>query len=284
MTRRRTIRLALFLWLATAVAAPAHDFWILPSTFTPAAGDRMTLALRVGDDWPGEALPRDPAHLRAFAAIAPDGRRLDVPGVDGLDPAGILVADRPGAWIVLYRSAETPVELDAGRFESYLAEEGLEWAIARRAERGEAAAPGRELFSRSVKTLLLALPGDDDRSGDPPVDLAPWSRPADLPFELVPEASPCGTGDAEAPAEIALRALAGGEPVAGVRIDLRAVGSGAGSDPEPVATVTGDDGRVALPLPPGTTFLAAAVRLEETPEAAEADWRSTWTSLLFSCR
>lgn len=268
-------RLLLLLHVATLLALaaaplPAHDFWIEPSTFTPEVGDRVALGLRVGDEPPGEALPRDPAHLLEFWARAPDGRRVEVRGVDGVDPAGILAVDAPGAWTVGYRSAETPVELPADRFEAYLREEGLEWAIERRAGSGRSGDRGRELFSRSVKTLIAA--------GAPPSEAAgaAWSRPLGLPFELVPVGPPCPT---DAAGSVTFRALAAGQPLAGILVDARS------DDPESrkVQGTTDREGRVVLPLDGAGSWLVAAVRLEELPAGGAADWRSTWTSLVFAC-
>ena len=60
-------RFALALFIASiTVQASAHDFWIEPSTFHPAAGDRVTAALRVGQKLAGDPLPNIPPLIDRF--------------------------------------------------------------------------------------------------------------------------------------------------------------------------------------------------------------------------
>src|SRR5436305_1996263 len=51
------MRSAIILALLVAAAASAHDLWIEPSSFRPAAGERVTAALRVGEELQGDELP-----------------------------------------------------------------------------------------------------------------------------------------------------------------------------------------------------------------------------------
>src|SRR5258705_10253597 len=75
--------------LFIATTASAHDFWIEPSTFRPAVGDRVTAALRVGQRLAGEPLPRIPALIDRFVVRGDGGVERPVVGRMGADPAGI---------------------------------------------------------------------------------------------------------------------------------------------------------------------------------------------------
>src|SRR5207248_2183584 len=46
--------------------ASAHDFWIEPSNFRPAVGERVAAALRVGQKLAGDPLPRIPMLIDRF--------------------------------------------------------------------------------------------------------------------------------------------------------------------------------------------------------------------------
>lgn len=70
-------------------AACAHDFWIEPSTFRPAVGQTMTAALRVGQDFVGDAVPRSSQLMDSFIVRDPAGERT-VDGFENQDPAGYL--------------------------------------------------------------------------------------------------------------------------------------------------------------------------------------------------
>ena len=57
MTIIRFVALALIL---SAAPLAAHDMWIEPSSFIPVAGQVVGLRLRVGQDFLGDPIPRDP--------------------------------------------------------------------------------------------------------------------------------------------------------------------------------------------------------------------------------
>jgi len=70
------------LWAVCALSAAAlqaHNFWIEPSTFTPAPAQRVAVRLRVGQELQGDPVPRDPALMKRFLAAGPAGD-LPVPG------------------------------------------------------------------------------------------------------------------------------------------------------------------------------------------------------------
>ena len=83
----------------------------------------------------------------------------DVAGREGDDPAGTVVVPVSGLHVIGYHSKHSSVTLEAPKFEAYLKEEGLERVSALRRERGESGKPGREIFSRCAKALVLGGAG-----------------------------------------------------------------------------------------------------------------------------
>jgi uncharacterized GH25 family protein len=250
-------------WLAAA-AASAHDFWIEPSTFRPAAGARVAVSLRVGQDFRGEPVPRNPAAIERFALVTDRGEAA-IDGLPGMDPAGEtepLAA--PGlAWIV-YRSKRSPLRLEADKFEKYLAEEGLETVSAARRARGESGNPGREVFSRSVKALLFA--------GDVPAEAKGFDRAAGLTLEVLLRADPRRA----VPGKLPIRLLSDGRPLAGALVTALQA-----SPPTRVSARTDARGDAALELPRKGAWLVKAVRMTPAPSGVDADWESVWTSVTF---
>ncbi len=156
----------------------AHDFWIEPSTFSPKSGGLVTLSLRVGENFQGEKITRTPSRIVRFADWTGETVN-DIPGQDGLDPAGFLHLTDAGWHVIGYRSNHARVELEADRFENYLKTEGLE-RIALRKQHGDSKHAAREVYSRAAKCLVRA-----DGQGD-----AGWDRELGFTLELVPEKSP----------------------------------------------------------------------------------------------
>src|SRR5215470_12508901 len=133
----------------------AHDMWIEPTTFSPTVGEIVGARLRVGQDFLGDPLPRDPALVKQFVFEDAEGRKQLV-GRDGADPAGYLRAASPGLVVVGYFSNPSQVELDAAKFNQYLKEEGLDSVAEWRARNKQTGASVRESFTRCAKSLVLA--------------------------------------------------------------------------------------------------------------------------------
>ena len=145
----------------------------------------MPVSLRVGQDFRGDPVPRNPKLIRSFVLFSAAGQS-PIGGLPGADPAGsVRIADSGILWIA-YRSDRSPVTLDAEKFEKYLAEEGLEGILEARKNGGGSDKPGREVFSRSVKAMLVAgEPGSAGRGFD---------RVLGLTLEIVPEKDPAANG------------------------------------------------------------------------------------------
>ena len=88
---------------AAVLVAPrlaAHDFWIEPSTFHPEPGSVVSIGLRVGQDFVGDAVRRSSEAIERFY-VRQGGREAIVSGIDGADPAGFLRTDGPATAMVV---------------------------------------------------------------------------------------------------------------------------------------------------------------------------------------
>lgn len=261
----RVTRLSLFVvfFFGAILTLPlaAHDFWIEPSTFEPAIGSVVRVGLRVGPGFDAEPVSRNSQTIETFFVAGPNGRQ-DVIGRDGFNPAGLFRVSAPGTLVVGYRSKPSPLKLDAAAFEKYLKEEGLERIIEARARSGRSAADGVEVFSRSVKSLLLA--GGGARDGH--------DRVLGLTLELVPERHPASL---PADGRMPVRLLYQGKPLEGALVTALSQAN----KPSRQAR-TDRDGRVVFPLESGV-WMIKAVHMVPAPAGSNADWESVWSSLTF---
>jgi uncharacterized GH25 family protein len=267
MKRRIRILIALFALLGPFLGAGvlrAHDFWIDPSSFRPAPGQRVVVRLRVGQHFRGDPVPRDPSLLQRFAVVGPGGSETPVPGVPNAEPAGFATVASPGLALITYASGRSPVALDGAKFETYLADEGLEAVSAARAKKGQTGAAVQEVFSRCAKSFL-AVGG----TGGPGYD-----RVLGLTLELVPEKDPSGL---QPGADLPVRLLYRGKPLAGALV-------AALPRDQPDARVTARTdaaGRARLRLDRPGVWLVKAVHMIPAPAGTGADWESFWASLTF---
>lgn len=255
--------LALLLVVFSAPAVRGHDFWIEPSAFTPAPGQRVAVRLKVGEHFRGDPVPRNPERIERFAAVGPAGE-APVPGVPGAEPAGFVALGGPGLYLLVYDSDHASVELEGEKFEEYLKLEGLEAVSAQRAKRGQAGAPVKEIYSRCAK-LLVAV-GNGSGPG--------FDRKLGLALELVPEANPYTLKNG---GELPVRLYYQGKPLAGALVMALQK-----DRPEPKLSARSDaQGRVRLRLDRPGVWLVKAVHMVPAPKEAGADWESFWASLTF---
>jgi hypothetical protein len=253
----------------TLVSVPtlAHDMWIEPSTFLPVPGDIVPIRLRVGQKLLGDPIPRDPQLVKDFVVedgvgkgVGKSSVRKPVVGRDGSDPAG-FVRPTSGLTVVGYQSHPSRVDMDADKFNQYLAEEGLDAIVAERTRRHLADSGARELFTRCAKALLYT--GSAQGAQD---------RQLGFELELVAEKNPYETsGDVPIRLTYQNRPLPGALVVAINRLR-----------PDDKLTARTDAvGRVRFHFTPGGLWLVKAVHMVPAADRTKADWASYWASLTF---
>ena len=277
---------ALFCWAAAAVHA--HEFWLMPQSFSVPPAQNFLLELRVGAGWPGESLGRNPAYVERFGLIESAALERPVGGDPGGDPAGVITAKNAGpAWAV-FRSKRSALTLAAEKFESYLRDEGLEAIIDARRLNGTSQAPGRELYSRCAKALLQV--GSATKSAS-----ALLKRNTGLTLELLPQSDPQqlrGGGMFTVQLLYLNKPLRGALVKALPQTQADQTSSTAATPATPLATTpattpsaqiagrTDAQGRVTLPLSHGGVWLINAVHMVAAPPQLDADWESVWSSLV----
>lgn len=233
---KRVLLVALF-----ATNAFAHDFWLEPSTFRPAAGQSFPVALRVGEHFEGEPVTRRKARIESFVVRDASGERA-VNGFEGQDPAGFVQLDEAGTAVIGYRGKPTPHELPSAKFKQFLEEEGIRGIT-------PSAAKQRERFFRFAKAIV---------GGN---DAALAERPFGWRFELVP------SGDR-------FQLLFEEKPFADALVVAMT------PDGKRVSARTDANGKVALKLGKGV-WLLKSTHVLPAPAGSEFDWESLWASLTF---
>ena len=261
-TFRRLLLLVAAVLLSRA-SLSAHDMWIDPTSFSPAAGQIVGVRLRVGQDLLGDPLPRDPSLINQFVLEDETGRRPLV-GRDGADPAGFLRVAAPGLLVIGYHSNPSAVELTAEKFNQYLKEEGLDAVAAVRERRHETGSRTREMFARCAKSLVLSGK-PSERRGD---------RVLGFPLELLAERNPYAPGTAQ---DLPVRLTYENRPLQGALV----VAMNQLNPSDKQSARTDGDGRVRFHLRSGGMWLIKAVHMIPAPAGSNAEWSSFWASLTF---
>ncbi len=260
--------------LALVGAAAAHEFWIEPATFRPQVDQNVAIRHFVGDGFPGEPRPRDPRRLERFV-VAGTAWETPIPGENGVDPAGVHRFSRPGVHVLGYRSTPVSHTMEAEKFEKYLKEEGLGEIVKLRAQRGESAKQGREMFSRCAKSIVSVgrtLNGDQG-----------YLRDLKMPLEFTPTENPYLK---TVGMEYGVRLTRDGTPAAGAVVKVFCK-----EKPGVAVDVTTDEAGVARFTPDKAgVWLVGNVAMRPAPAPPtsgdgtsnkDADWESIWASLTF---
>jgi uncharacterized GH25 family protein len=234
---KRTLLLALL-----ALPVSAHDFWIEPSSYRPAAGTVLTASLRVGERFTGDAVPRRAARIEQFVVRTELGEQ-SVEGIENRHPAGYIRMKEAGPAVIGYRGKPYPHEVSAKTFARFLEEEGIRNI---RHPNGVQ----RERFQRFAKSVV-----------NTPSPLA--EKPFGWRFELVPDTTLSH-----------FQVLYEGKPLRDIQV-VALSRSGKTMDAR-----TDAQGRVQFTLGEGV-WLVKAVHLLPAPKGAGYDWESLWGSVTF---
>jgi uncharacterized GH25 family protein len=246
---------------ATVPSAHAHDLWIIPASFRPAAGAAVAVEVRVGEKFP-ESMNAPRATLTRFALVTAGGS-TDVSGARTQGKA-LLASVTPregGTSAIVLEGKPSHIVLTPEQFKDYLLHEGLAHIHAEREKSGEAGKPARENYSRHSKALIRVGAG-----------ASVATRPLGLALELVPAADPYDLVPGQ---PLPVKAVFHGRPLAGLELRAYTVGS----DVQRVRT--GDDGTATVQLDRAGVWCIAFIHMERCAGCADADWRSFFGTLTF---
>lgn len=255
---------ASFVLLTALVAAPcarAHEFR-LAAWRDSAHANTVAVRAGVGQGLATEWRPFDPS--RAVRFIARTSRTFDLTRLATRgDTVWARLADPdPGGTMLVYESDFASITLDADRFDTYLAEDGLDDALA--ARRAGERVPGRERYRRCAKVWL---------AGSEP---ARATAPVGSLLEIVPLSIPGGG------ASLTVRVLYQGRVLEHALVHAWCRTSGAIGPIEPASSARTDArGEVTLDGLGSGEWLIGTVHMVPSREREAADWESTWASLVF---
>lgn len=280
MRRRARAVIGLGPILLPVLSVSAHDSWVIPKDYQMAAPGVVRAAFVTGDRFPaGEAATKPERVLEWTAQIGHSKSAVADYKIEGAELVAQVTLRATGTHIVAVALALQPIEMEAAKFEEYLAEEHATQALELRKAMGESGKPGRERYVKYAKTFVrVGLPGPGND----------YAIPVGHRLEIVPQSDPLqwATGD-----QVAVKVLFDGRPAPHVWVSS----GGEASRPHTYdhAVETDKEGLARLPIEQkGQCFLRAHVirrmaRGDPTgrpilpTSSMDADWESFWASMTF---
>jgi hypothetical protein len=251
-------------FLLGAVPARAHDLWLIPPE-KAAAGQPVVVLAHVGMDFPKSEHAPDPAQFKRRLLVQPDGGAGELQSAGKKDVSGLLqfTPAKGGIFVAAVETQPKLITLQAPAFNAYLISDGLPHIYLQRVEDKTIDQPGRERYSKHVKTIIPVGEG----SGDP-------CRVVGLTLEIVPLRDPLRVKVGEA---LPVRVLFQGKPLAEANVGWQHPGDG-----NTARGYVRTDGKGEALIPVAKVGLMT-VRLTHMtrPRAAEYEWESFWATLTF---
>ncbi|GAC1352361.1 MAG: DUF4198 domain-containing protein [Polyangiales bacterium] len=257
-----------FLIFSFERAALSHDYWLMPDPMVVPRGANVKVQLLVGDDFVVQS-ERGFERANTTRWVHVHGEKIDdlVPStVEGARPLTTLRLTDDGGHLLALDRGYARITLPADRFNKYLLEEKLDWARAARREHGEENIPGRERYTRYVKSLIQVGDKHD----------AVFRQSLEQTLEIIPLLDPTRV---EPSTRLPVSVIFRGAPLPNVHLFAHARSA---EGTEEVEAVTDMNGIAQVPLPKRGVFLLHLVHMVRCQGCNDADWESFWASYSFA--
>lgn len=260
---------AFLISLSLASPAMAHDYWLAPSTYRPAAGSTVDVRLYVGHEF-GDVKERSLQLPKTVRFRLSDGRgrsaNLLRSQVDGQKPLIQLQLPAAGTHLLSLQRDWSLIEMEAKKFHGYLKHEGLTDAIREREESGEADQPASERYRRYLKSLVVA---DGQHT-------AAWQVKLGHRLEILPQRDPSAVQPGGAlPVQVVFESRPLGD------VQVTAMGR-RGEEVTIQHLRTDGEGMAQFTLDHPGEWIVRLVYLRRCPRPKKADWESFWGALTFA--
>ncbi len=253
--------------LLIAMVAWGHDLYLMPEKFTVPAAGPLRVVFQNGDAFPAGSSNVKPERLRDTRAVMKAGAS-EFEGIKAeakRTVASVRVAGE-GVAILTARTIPNFIELAPAKFASYLKHENLTHVLEWREKHGETGKPGRERYSKYVKSLVQVGKSDGY-----------FREKTGLTIEIVPDVDPYSVRPG---GELPVQVLFRGKPAVNMAVEAAWLEKG-----KAVVRVVGRtdaEGRVKVPVKAAGPHRLHAIAMERCADAKAADWESFWASLTFA--
>ena len=251
---------------AATIPALAHDLYLMPEKFVAQPGKQLNLVFQNGDEFPIGVSSVKPEKLRNTKLMFKEGSSpFENIVAEATRTIATVFVKGTGIGILTAQTVPTFIELESKKFQSYLKHENLTNATQWRQSHGEVGKPGRERYSKYVKSLIEVGKSDSY-----------FSERTGLTIEIIPEVNPYSIKPG---GMLPLQVLFRGAPAIDVAVESAWLEKGKAK--MVVFGRTDAKGRIQIPIKALGPHRLHAIVMERCAEPQVADWESFWASLTF---
>jgi uncharacterized GH25 family protein len=261
-------KLTYSLILLLVLPALSHEFWLEPQQYIFSRADEINIRFRVGEDFTGEnwrGNREKVSELNLYYADIIDDLSDAITDDQG-DSLQFSIHEEGTALITL-NSTNSLIELEAEKFNAYLLEDGLQNAINYRQQHNETDSMGREMYQRSVKSIV--------QIGALKTTL--YKKQTKLPVDIIPLSHPYQLKDGDS---LTVKILFKGEPLANTKVRTWHKVPGVVTQ---TSFKSNENGEIRFPVTTSGEWMVSCVTMIRATDDQQANpaygWQSYWGSV-----
>lgn len=257
-------KLTYSLILLLVLPALSHEFWLEPQQYIFSRADEINIRFRVGEDFTGDNWRGNREkinELKLFYADIVDDLSNAITDDQG-DSLQFSIHEE-GTALITFNSTNSFIDLEAAKFNAYLLEDGLQNAIDDRRQQNEVDSPGREMYQRSVKSILQIGA----------LKTTVYKKQTKLPVDIIPLSHPYQLKDGDS---ITVKILFKGEPLANTKVRTWHKVPGHVSNH---SFMSNENGEIRFPVTTSGEWMVSCVTMVRLLDDLGAQWQSYWGSV-----
>lgn len=250
-----------FLFILPALA---HEFWLEPQQYIFSRTDEINIRFKVGEAFTGENWKGNREkinELKLYYADVVDDLSDAISDEEG-DSLQFSLHEE-GTAVVTFNNTNSFIELESEKFNAYLQEDGLQSVIDLRRQQNETDSVGRELYQRSVKTILQIGA----------LKTAVYKKQTTLPVDIIPLSHPYQLKDGDS---LTVKVLFKDEPLVNSKIRVWHKLIGRVID---TSFMSNEKGEISFPISTMGEWMVSCVQMIRLTDDPKAQWQSYWGSL-----
>jgi len=255
---------AIFLLLTFISSLSAHEFWLNPDKFIYKRTEKINVKFLVGENFEGDNWQGNNQRIKSLK-IYYDGVSDDLTPVvteAAGDSIEYFMIDE-GTNLIAFNSNNSYINLEPGKFNDYLEEDGLLNALEYRKQNNEMGCNGREFYQRCAKTLVQVGEIKDQSFG----------IVTSMPIDIIPSSNPYQLKNKE---QLRVKIYYQGSPLPNALIKIwHRVKHKTGKK----ELKTDSKGEIVFPVNTNGKWMISTVKMERLFDNPICDWQSYWGSL-----
>jgi len=242
----------------------AHEFWLNPEKFIYKRTEKINIKFLVGEDFDGNNWQGNNQRIKSlkiyYGGVSDDLTSV-VTEEEG-DSIEYFMIDE-GTNLIAFNSNNSFINLEPGKFNEYLEEDGLYDALEYRKNNNEMGCNGREFYQRCAKALLQVGDVKDQTFG----------IATSLPIDIIPSSNPYQLKNKEL---LKVKIYYKGSPLPNTLVKTW---HRVKNKTEKKELKTDSKGEIAFPVSTHGKWMISTVKMERLLDNPICDWQSYWGSL-----